>query len=785
MYSPHWFHSSSKTSCPPGILITQRGEEVMHTIVFLFLGAAGLFPVTFHQTGTCFHMKKYLLIALLITGIDKGMHAQPNPAATDSLKIDSLRKMLPVLKGIRRVICMIRLVEYFYDGAPVAGSNPRDSVPYYGKLILDESRKINYRKGMAIGLMAAPTQSESIRASNVREALKIGEQTGDEEIMGWACQLLARAELTPDEREMERYAAASLDHFHKSGNILREVAEGNWVADGFREVGQYEKTFDLQKRLLDLLKSDSSLEFAWGHLQAKIWGNWDLSELYSVIGDYETALTYMRICNELDKDGFLLDISGIFYNMGKYDSALIYWTRMRNGPDWNNPQHWKPGKLLAMGGLASIYIATKRYDSAFKILNPNLIYFDSLSKYATANWKHVGGYGKMTCSESLAKAYSEQGLFKTALAYARQAIDFAIKDSRIVNVMGTYLQLSTIFHGLGNNDSAYDYLVKYHAIKDSIENKQAILRLYNAKKDAETQKKQDQILLLDKDNKLKSQQLKENAQQRNILLILVAALFLTGALLYRSIALKRKNERLKLENQLAILKLESEKKQAELKRQATELQLQALRVQMNPHFIFNSLSSINWFIMENDREMASDYLTRFSKLMRMVLNAQKPMIPLEDELKMLELYIDLERLRFNHVFDYSLTFTNAVDSGTISIPPMLLQPFCENAIWHGLMNKEGKGHLAINICSEENTLKCTITDDGVGRRQAAIFKSKSLRRERSMGLEITRERLALFSQEHQAEAGFRIEDIEDENGTGKGTRVILTIAYKADIEKVA
>src|SRR4029078_1747163 len=173
------------------------------------------------------------------------------------------------------------------------------------------------------------------------------------------------------------------------------------------------------------------------------------------------------------------------------------------------------------------------------------------------------------------------------------------------------------------------------------------------------------------------------------------------------------------------------------------------------------------------------------RLMRMVLNAQKPMIPLDDELKMLQLYLDMERLRLENNFDYSITFTNAIDAENVSIPPMLVQPFCENAIWHGFKNKEGQGHININIRTEDYLLECMITDDGIGREQAALFKKKSSKNDGSMGLGITRERLALFSEENNAEADFEIEDLVDEMGKATGTRVILTIAYKELIEEPA
>ncbi len=420
---------------------------------------------------------------------------------------------------------------------------------------------------------------------------------------------------------------------------------------------------------------------------------------------------------------------------------------------------------------------TKEYDkaiAAFIRVNDTMIRYIPDTIYATAgNLINIG------------QAYDGKRDFKTALEYAAKGILLLKEKNNRPEMMRGYQVLSTIYHHLGNNDSAYEYLMKYNAIKDSIQNKRFLLRIYNSKKDAEVEKKQAQLMLLDKDNKLKTGQLKQQAQQKNFLFILLSVLGLAGFFVYRSIYLNRKNERLRLQNELAVQRLESEKKYAELKRQASDLQMQALRAQMNPHFIFNSLSSINWFIMENDKDIASDYLTRFSRLMRMVLNAQKPMIPLEDELKMLQLYLDMERLRLEYSFDYSITFTNAIDAGTVSIPPMLLQPFCENSIWHGFRNKEGQGQININIRTEDHLLECMITDNGIGRKQAAAFKKKSPKKEGSMGLAITRERLALFSEENNANANFEIEDLADEHGTSTGTRVILRIAYKELVEEPA
>src|ERR1051326_5645540 len=183
-------------------------------------------------------------------------------------------------------------------------------------------------------------------------------------------------------------------------------------------------------------------------------------------------------------------------------------------------------------------------------------------------------------------------------------------------MMRGYELLSRIHHHLGNNDSAYYYLDKYITLKDSIQNRQFLLRINNYKKAAEEAKKEAQLLLLDKDNKIKTAQLKQEAQFKKFLVLGLLGLLLIGFFVFRWFVVKRKNEQLK-----------NEKIQTELHQRASELEMQALRAQMNPHFIFNCLNAINRFIFINEPRAASDYLTRFSRLIRMVLlHSQKKQI---------------------------------------------------------------------------------------------------------------------------------------------------------------
>ena len=156
----------------------------------------------------------------------------------------------------------------------------------------------------------------------------------------------------------------------------------------------------------------------------------------------------------------------------------------------------------------------------------------------------------------------------------------------------------------------------------------------------------------------------------------------------------------------ANISLEKQKREQEvtqLQQQKTQLEMQALRAQMNPHFIFNSLNSINRFILKKQSSEATEYLTKFSRLIRMILNSSaNTSVSLAEDIEALKLYLELESLRFEEKFNYNIQYEPDLDIDFIQVPPMLLQPYIENAIWHGIMHKAGKGHLDIMISQKEN-----------------------------------------------------------------------------------
>jgi ligand-binding sensor domain-containing protein/putative methionine-R-sulfoxide reductase with GAF domain len=233
---------------------------------------------------------------------------------------------------------------------------------------------------------------------------------------------------------------------------------------------------------------------------------------------------------------------------------------------------------------------------------------------------------------------------------------------------------------------------------------------------------------------------------------------------------KIKSEQQTREKEVVVLKLSKD---------LATSQLTALRAQMNPHFIFNALNSVQQYILTGDVDQANKYLSKFSRLQREVLNhCDHNFISLDKEVEMLNLYLELEQLRFNENFEYSIHLSDEIDSSEIKIPPMILQPFVENAIWHGLMPKQTNRQIQISFTlSTYSYLCCTIKDNGIGREAAARLKEQSgnITQHKSKGLGLVYERLQILQQQYQQNFTVTIVDVTAPNGTVEGTEVELRL----------
>lgn len=224
-------------------------------------------------------------------------------------------------------------------------------------------------------------------------------------------------------------------------------------------------------------------------------------------------------------------------------------------------------------------------------------------------------------------------------------------------------------------------------------------------------------------------------------------------------------------------KEKAEKALTNTKQRMAEAEMQALRAQMNPHFIFNCLNSINRYIVKSDQATASLYLTRFAKLIRLILdNSNNKTVTLSNELEALKLYIEMESIRFDKKYHYVFDIDETIQQDSVYVPPLIIQPYVENAIWHGLLHKETAGILKITIQKKRNEmLECIVEDNGVGREKAKQLRSKTASTRKSLGMKLTKDRLTLLNDTNDAEANVQVEDLINEYGEAAGTKVILNI----------
>ena len=233
-------------------------------------------------------------------------------------------------------------------------------------------------------------------------------------------------------------------------------------------------------------------------------------------------------------------------------------------------------------------------------------------------------------------------------------------------------------------------------------------------------------------------------------------------------------------NQMAYIS-ELEQKTSYEKRLA-EIEMLALRSQMNPHFLFNSLNSLEYFILAGKEQKATQYLSKFSRLLRLILNhSREKTITLAEELTALRLYLEIEATRFGDDFQYKIEIPQHIDQEQVIIPPLLLQPFVENAIWHGLMqSKQADKILHLQITSHsENLLLMEIQDNGIGRKQAAHLKTKSVMKQKSHGVAITNQRVELFNRNYPSQISIEVIDLQQHKQTG----TLIKIWYQLEGDK--
>lgn len=383
----------------------------------------------------------------------------------------------------------------------------------------------------------------------------------------------------------------------------------------------------------------------------------------------------------------------------------------------------------------------KNYDIALKYYNLSLSYTVPAKIYAYA----ANSFG------NIGTIYRDIGDIEKALKNYLKSIDVAKTGNDIYDLSWVYADMSDMYLRKKDTANAYLSYVLFKRYSDSLLKTSNTQGLMDARirYEADSHNKELQLLSL----RIKNQRLLIYGYTGLIVLSLaIGLLFLSRA------------------------KINSKRRISEMNRKISEVTQANLRQQMNPHFIFNTLNSIQYYMYQHDKLATNNYLTKFSSLMRKVLeNSQHTSVPLQDELDALNLYLELEKIRFKDKFEYVINIDDEIDTLMYKIPTMLIQPYVENSICHGLIPGEIKGLVKIDLKLKKDYISCTIEDNGIGREAAQEKKNKSEKNHNSLGTQIVNSRLDLVNTLYGTSLKTIYSDLKNDKGEAIGTRVEIHI----------
>ena len=414
--------------------------------------------------------------------------------------------------------------------------------------------------------------------------------------------------------------------------------------------------------------------------------------------------------------------------------------------------------------VADFYNTNAQFDKEIELRKENLSQINEISSAARAkpSLEDEAEVTSQKINYKIANAYIEQAKLDEAIPYLEKSITEADDEDDLVVQKDATRRLSEVYEEKGEFSKAYETYQKYVAVVDSlyIRKEQEIAQA--ARFNRELVEKQSRITGLEQERELSRSKydlaltseelaIEANRRQQWVIYSLIFGMLLLGLTAF---FFYRSTKQQKINNNL--------------------LALRSLRSQMNPHFIFNALNSVNNYIAKSDERSANRFLSEFSVLMRSVLdNSEEDFISLPKELELLELYVKLEHSRFPDKFEYSIKVDKEVQIASYQIPPMLLQPYIENAIWHGLRYKDEKGFLHIHIKQKrEGVIAIEIQDNGIGRKKSAEIKTENQKKQKSKGMGNIKKRIAILNDMYKERIAVTVQDLYD-NGTG--TKVVLTL----------
>ncbi|MEY8849736.1 tetratricopeptide repeat protein [Psychroserpens sp. XS_ASV72] len=535
-------------------------------------------------------------------------------------------------------------------------------------------------------------------------------------------------------------------------NNLLQVISLNNIGVAYRRMDLVKPALDFHTKALDIARSvnNPSEEIKYNIAVSQN----SIGNIYLVLEQYELAMRQFQKSLVIEKEagnrlGLAINYQNIgfaYEAQGEFDNALRNYKRSL---DYNNQIDSEIGRVICYNSIGKVYIKQELFQEAQviieKALQKALVIGDQF--YVASSYINLG--------------WAEKGLKKytNAERNLNKGLKVAEEYSLNLSIVEAKKQLSDLYEKTNRSQLALEFYKGAIELEKTISNERNLRYVNDVIIQYENEAKNKQIQALADENELVRSRLERN---KKIFWYSMLALFVIGAVL---VAIYRTRQ---LQQEKQILTLEQD----------------MLRSQMNPHFIFNSLNSIKLYIINNEKENAVYYLNKFSKLIRKILVAStEKEISLADEIETMKLYMNIENIRFSNQIHFEVDVEEGFNTSSVKVPSMILQPFLENALWHGLSSKkEDDKTISLSVYkTSDDFVTLAIEDNGIGREQSEKINQNKLLKRKSVGISLTKARLANFSKGYDKDYKIHIEDLYD-NDKPKGTRVVIDIPIRSTLK---
>ncbi|MBN1187389.1 MAG: tetratricopeptide repeat protein [Bacteroidales bacterium] len=721
------------------------------------------------------HMKKAIL-TIIILYIFSNTHLQ-QVLAQEQRVIDSLLNCLDnAIEDSNKVNLLIHL-----------GSGYKNSIPEkaidYSTQALNLAIKLGYNKGImrsyqTIGTTYIKQGNYDIAINYIEKAMEIAEKTDDKSGIS-AC--LGNIGVI---YEIKGNYEKALEFYEESLKMDEKIGDRKGIADCFNNMGiiydyqgNFDKADEYYNKSLEMYKeigNKEGISMAYGNL----------GTLYNQKGDYGEAIDLLNKALEINQDiGNINGISLCLFNIGLIyikqenpDKAIEYYER-----SLVKAEELEDKKSISeiSNNIAEVYINQGNYqkaleylqkaldisneigDKATKAISVNIFgqlllkqdrYYEAIAKLKEA----LKLFHELGVQEGISLVYINIGQAQLQLNNYSNAIENCLKGLEIAKNTGVKANIKLASEILAKSyaqqkdfEKAYQYYVLFKETHDSLFTMESQKQIAKIENNLELERKKTEIA--EKDLKIMQQKSHQN------MLIVGFVVFVIVLILV-----------------FFLLRINQQKKLHKL-REALYMNMQkALSQQMNPHFIFNTLNSIQNYIHKNKVEESMKYLAKFADLMRKILYySQNYTAPLKDEIELLEIYSQLESLRFKYPFNFELEIDKGIDSNTFNIPVFLLQPLIENAIKHGLEPLQGNGLIRLRIIKDEVGIICRVEDNGIGRYN--VLEGTEKEGHKSIATNVIQNRLTILSKYYKKKFQFHLDDLKSETGEIIGAVSEITI----------